>query len=66
MYYPFNCQCFPHIETSQLICKANQLTGFYMRETLAINGLNSKLTEKNLKRIGCITNLEHFGLSQIG
>ena len=46
MYYPFNCQCFPHIETSQLICKANQLTGFYMRETLAINGLNSKLKEK--------------------
>ena len=29
----------PHIETSQLICKANQLTGFYMRVTLALNGL---------------------------
>ena len=26
-------------ETSQLICIANQLTGFYMTETLAFNGL---------------------------
>ena len=33
------CQCCPHIETSQLICTANQLTGFYMRATLALNGL---------------------------
>ena len=29
-----------HIETSQLICSANQLTGFCMRETLAFKGLN--------------------------
>ena len=27
------------IETSQLVCCANQLTGFYMRATLAFNGL---------------------------
>ena len=32
-------QCCLHIETSQLICAANQLTGFYMRATLAFNGL---------------------------
>ena len=31
---------FPHIETSHLICCANQLTGFYMMDTLALNGLN--------------------------
>ena len=37
---------FPHIETSQLICTTNQLTGFYMRETLALNGLNK--TRKSL------------------
>ena len=37
---PIKCQCCPHIETSQLICTANQLTGFYMRETQALNGLN--------------------------
>ena len=29
-----------HIETSQLICSANQLTGFYMMATLALNELN--------------------------
>ena len=29
---PIKCQYCPHIETSQLICKANQLTGFYMRQ----------------------------------
>ena len=34
-HYPIKCQCCSHIETSQLICCANQLTGFYMRETLA-------------------------------
>ena len=28
-----------YIETSQLICKANHLTGFYWRATLAFNGL---------------------------
>ena len=28
-----------HIETSQLICRANQLTGFYMVATLALNEL---------------------------
>ena len=32
-------QCCPHIETSQLICIGNQLTGFYIRTTLAFNGL---------------------------
>ena len=29
----------PHIETSPLICFANQLTGFNMRAPLAFNGL---------------------------
>ena len=34
-----------HIETSQLICKANQLTGFYMMETLAFDELIEWLSE---------------------
>ena len=38
-------QCFPHIETSQLICTINQLTGFYMRATLALNGLTTSRLE---------------------
>ena len=33
------CPGYPHIETSQLICFANQMTGFYMRATLTLNGL---------------------------
>ena len=38
-YKPFNNQCSHHIETSQLICSANQLTGFYMIGTLVVKGL---------------------------
>ena len=34
----------PSYRTSQLICTANQLTGFYMRATLAVNELNAKVT----------------------
>ena len=34
----FNDQCSHHIETSQLICSANQLIGFYMMGTLAVKG----------------------------
>ena len=30
----FNDQCSHHIETRLLICRANQLTGFYMMGTL--------------------------------
>ena len=37
--WPIKCHCCPHIETCQLICCANQLTGFYMRAKLALNGL---------------------------
>ena len=36
---PFNDQCSHHVETSQLICSANQLTGFYMRGTLVVKRL---------------------------
>ena len=43
------CQCCPHIENNQLICCPTQLTGFYMRETLALNGLkkmNKRINQK--------------------
>ena len=39
LYLPIKCQCCPDIETSQLICTENQLTGSYIRTTLALNGL---------------------------
>ena len=35
----FNDQISHHIETSKLICSANQLTGFYMMGTLLDEGL---------------------------
>ena len=35
-------QSWHHIETSQLICRANQLTGFYMMATLVFNKLRIK------------------------
>ena len=34
------------IETSQLICTANQLTGFYIRATLPFNGFNLDKPQK--------------------
>ena len=37
-----NASHCPHIETSQLIYSANQLTGFYMRETTTFNELNEQ------------------------
>ena len=37
LFNPIKCQCYPHIEASQLICTANQLTSFYMRATMALN-----------------------------
>ena len=37
-------QCCSHIETSQLICIANQLTGFYRRPTLAFNELSELIS----------------------
>ena len=38
-FSPIKCQCCPHIETSHLICCADQLPGFYMKATLALNWL---------------------------
>ena len=48
MSKPFNDQWFLHIGTSQLICRADQLTGFYMRVTLIVKGLKFwKIDEKS-------------------
>ena len=37
VYQLIKYQCYPHIETSQLICCANQLTSFYRTATLAFD-----------------------------
>ena len=51
------CQCCPHhIETSQLIWTANQLTDFYMRATLALNGLlNKEETKYPIRKLTIVT-----------
>ena len=38
-FQPFKDQCSHHIETSQLICSANQLTSFYMMGILVVKRL---------------------------
>ena len=38
-----------HIETSQLICGANELTGFYMLVALAFNELKLTWSQQNIK-----------------
>ena len=48
------CQCCSHIETSQLIYTANQLTGFYMRATLALNGFNSTSSFFCIGPVSCL------------
>ena len=40
----FNDQRSHHIEASQLICSANQLTGFYMMGTLVVKKINGHVT----------------------
>ena len=34
-----NHQCLPHVETSELICVINQLTGFCVMRSLFVDGL---------------------------
>ena len=48
LHQPIKFQCCPHIGSSQLISYVNQLTGFYMRTTLAFNGLIAKRVELTL------------------
>ena len=55
---PIKCQCCPHMETSQLICFANKLTGFYMRATLAFTGLSVR-SQKHA-RIRNVTSTESY------
>ena len=40
--FSFKDQCSHHEETSQLIYRPNQLTGFYVMGTLVVKGLNTK------------------------
>ena len=39
-------QCSHHTETSQLICRANQLTGFCMMGPVVVKGIRSMVKMK--------------------
>ena len=42
-----------HIETSQVMCRANQLTGFYMTGTSAMKELKATIKfESNVSKVG--------------
>ena len=49
-FQPFSDHYSDHIETSQLICSANQLIGLYMMGALVVKGLrhNSFILERGL------------------
>ena len=53
-YQPFNDQCSHHIETSLLICSANQLTGFYMMGILVVKVLTKYWNYNIFMQILCI------------
>ena len=57
---PIKCHCCADIETSQLICYANQLTRFYMRATLAFNVLTNISLEINQLIISVGTKVNPF------
>ena len=55
---------FTHIDISHLICRANQVTGFYMMGTLVVKGLKksqakrvSDIFKKNSEQILTMTKL---------
>ena len=43
-----------YIETSQLICSANQLTGFFVQGTLTVKGLTGVLSSRDSEIRGAI------------
>ena len=47
-------QNFNHVESSQLICEANQLTGFYITATLALNELKLHHTKSYQGKKKCL------------
>ena len=59
----FKDQYFHHTETSQLICIANQLTGFYMMEWLVVHGLK-QLTSDDSINLAVFQLLSYFPLAR--
>ena len=47
---PFQPNVAFHIKTSHLTCKANQMTGFYLKCNMGCNGLSRIFTQENSRR----------------
>ena len=58
------CHC-PHIEISQLICSATQLTSFCMRETLTFNELNEQNEVHRFTNPPLVTSLSTISATSI-
>ena len=43
--------CYTHVETTTLICRSNQLTGFYINVTQIWNGLRWKAISAGIQKI---------------
>ena len=71
LFNPLSASIALILETSQLICSANQLTGFYMAATLALNGLKYRSShpemflEKSVLKISSKFTGEHSCPSEI-
>ena len=53
------------MENSQLICRANQLTGFYMMATLAFNELSNTSPILSLEYIKCQNSISSTQLKDL-
>ena len=54
---PFQPNVAFHIKTSRLTCKANQMTGFYLKCNMGCNGLKQNLYTGEFSQILAVTNL---------
>ena len=57
---PFDDQCSYHIETSQLVCRANQLSGLYMVGTLVVKGLRNSPRRCSVQKVPLNKNFAEF------
>ena len=58
-YLTFTDQCPSHTETSQLICRANQLSCFNLRGTLVVKGLRGLWPKMNPSK-ALLWHLKHY------
>ena len=64
-FTPMNCQrCCCHMETSQMICTVDWLTGFCVEETLTVNGIISAILHNFPERHSALPKKEKKSLKR--